>query len=327
MKRNKLKHNHSSTKAMDKPSVETAWVGVPKLSLSLESTDRKPILIDKHYYNREYKVKDNEIYTIRLGLHSHPNGLGAFTRDSTGVCILPLELSKAHVITGMFSHLEIYPAAYMDSVNLSAGEPFRLKLLHGSVALESNNGKERIPIGDEAISLGENHAVTIVYDKSKCKLPAYYTYTYDFITFQVKTAFEKACSFKGLRAARKNSNTWQGSIDVHAGERIYFRFDYQNNTDVDQNDVAFSFQCPPGLRLISSSACRCRARQWEEVKSANNFSKIVVGCCRPGEAIRAYAIAKVSDTVPLEEVRMWMCAEVDTGTEIFRDYSEIVVKS
>lgn len=103
MKRNKLKHNHSSTKAMDKPSVETAWVGVPKLSLSLESTDRKPILIDKHYYNREYKVKDNEIYTIRLGLHSHPNGLGAFTRDSTGVCILPLELSKAHVITGMFS--------------------------------------------------------------------------------------------------------------------------------------------------------------------------------------------------------------------------------
>ena len=76
MKRNKLKHNHSSTKAMDKPSVETAWVGIPKLSLSLESTDRKPILIDKHYYNREYKVKDNEIYTIRLGLHSHPTAWG-----------------------------------------------------------------------------------------------------------------------------------------------------------------------------------------------------------------------------------------------------------
>ncbi len=190
MKRNQPKRHYQVTKATDKPTLQAAWAGIPELELSPDSSEDMPTLIDKKHCGKEYRVKDGEIYTVKLGLHSHPEGLGAFTRDSIGVCSIPTTVDKRHVLVALFAQREIYPAVFMDYVGLNADIPFRLELLHDSAALECNSGSQRLALSDKAISLEEDMLI-ISQDELKDQLPDYYTYTYDYITFQVRVVFKE----------------------------------------------------------------------------------------------------------------------------------------
>ena len=327
MNSNERKQNQFQEKVVDKSTVEAAWAGIPELSLSPGSTKDEPVLIDKRYYNREYKVKDGEIYTIRLGMHSHPKGLGAFTRDSTGVCILPTISSKTHVVAGMFSQREIYPALYMDSIHLSASEPFRLELLHGSAALECNSGNGRIPLSGEAVNLKDDEIV-ISQGKLKDKLPDYYTYTYDFITFQVRTVFEDECLLTEEVTVEDDNSDWGDCTEAKVGDRLKFWISYVNNSPHTQEDITIALKFPQSLKFLSGSVelSDCDTVEGESSFEIANPNNIQIKHCASGGEICIDCQAEVTDILPEGETSVWKWTEVRVGQKIIQSYSEVIVK-
>lgn len=174
-----------------KPTVEVAWQGIPLTwEVDPDSPKDSPMLYDREHCGKCYRVKDGEVYTIRLGIHSDPNGVGVISRDSSIGCVVPTASGKRQFIMALFSVAEIYPAKLMDGVYLSADVPFHLEYVYRSAMLESNNGSKGLVLSDNAVCL-EDGLVTIGHDGLEGEIPDYCTYLYDFITLQVRVAFDE----------------------------------------------------------------------------------------------------------------------------------------
>lgn len=94
-----------------KPTMEVAWQGVP-LTWEVDPDSPKdfPILFDREHCGKCYRVKDGEVYTVRLGVHSDPNGVGVISRDSFVSCVVPTASEKWQLIMAVFGIAEIAPA-------------------------------------------------------------------------------------------------------------------------------------------------------------------------------------------------------------------------
>lgn len=171
--------------------MEVAWQGIPLTwEVDPDSPRDAPILYDREHCGKRYRVKDGEVYTIRLGIHSDPNGVGVISRDSCVSCIVPTASGKQQFIMALFSVAEIYPARLMDGVYLSADVPFHLEYVYRSAMLESNNGSKGLLLSDNAVELRDD-LVIISHCGLEGEIPAYCTYTYDFITVQVRVVFDE----------------------------------------------------------------------------------------------------------------------------------------
>lgn len=191
MKSNKTEKKFPAPEFPDKPTMEVAWQGVPLTwEVDPDSPKESPMLFDREHCGKCYRVKDGEVYTVRLGVHSDPNGIGTISRDSTAVCVIPTESGKQLHIMALFSVAEIYPAMLMDYVFLCADTAFHLEYVYQSAMLESNNGSKGLLLSDNAVELRDD-LVIISHCGLEGEIPGYCTYTYDFITVQVRVVFDE----------------------------------------------------------------------------------------------------------------------------------------
>ena len=176
MKPNKAKNVSHNSKPLGKNAVKAARAGVPlNLKLIPGVSEDEPFLIDPDYCGKSYHVKNGEIYTVKLGIHSDPKGIGTITRDSIVACSIPTEQSKNLQIMALFAFPEIQPTIFMDCVNLQA-------------VLQANNNSKGLVLSDDAVQIMED-MVLISHDRLKGELPKYCNFVYDFISFQVKIRF------------------------------------------------------------------------------------------------------------------------------------------
>lgn len=189
MKPNKAKNVSHNSKPLGKNAVKAARAGVPlDLKLIPGVSEGEPFLIDPDYCGKSYHVKNGEIYTVRLGIHSDPKGIGTITRDSIVACSIPTEQSKNLQIMALFAFPEIQPTIFMDCVNLQAGQLFTAEYVYHSAVLQANNNSKGLVLSDDAVQIMED-MVLISHDRLKGELPKYCNFVYDFISFQVKIRF------------------------------------------------------------------------------------------------------------------------------------------
>lgn len=187
----KSERNKKSTVDYGKPTVEVAWQGVP-LTWEIDPDSPKDalMLFDRDHCGKCYLVKDGEVYTVRLGVHSDPSGVGTISRDSSASCIVPTASGNQQLIMAAFSMAEIAPAILVDYVCLSADAPFHLEYVHRSAMLESNNGSKGLILSDNAVCLKDS-LVVISHEGLNGEIPSYCTYLYDFISLQVRVVFDR----------------------------------------------------------------------------------------------------------------------------------------
>lgn len=330
MKTDNIKKNTTPPKPLGMPTVETTWAGIPPLSLSPDSTDEMPTLIDKENCGKSYRVKDGEIYTVRLGMHSHPDGLGAFTKGSIAVCEIPTTISKRHRIIALFATQEIYPALFMDYVSLSAEQLCRLELIRGSAALVCNNGAKGLPLEDDAVSL-EGDLVIISSSELSDKTPDYLSYTYDFIAFQVKVVTEDECILqKQVRRVDSKDGKWCDSVTAQIGDVVEFQVQYTNDSGSPQK-VTISEELPPCFEYVKSEAFLYSpdAPEGKPLDSGTFVaSGIEVSRCRPEETIAIYYTVEVIDYPPEDQQdREWCWTEVRAGSKVLENYAEVVISA
>ncbi|TGY91208.1 hypothetical protein E5329_22335 [Petralouisia muris] len=177
----------------DKPAIEVAEVGVPLDMEACPGTDsNEPTLVDKEHYGKIYTVTDGSFYTIRLGIHSSSLGVGSMNEDCAVVCAIPTTSDKTQRLMALFFIPEIYPVKFMDAIWLHAknDRQFKLEYVFGSAALESNNDSRAFPLRHDAITEEDDH-IMILQNGIEGEIPAFCTFAYDFIRFQVKVVFEE----------------------------------------------------------------------------------------------------------------------------------------
>lgn len=189
MTHRKYRSASAKKRRQDKPAAEKIWRGIPEVEIYDPDPDM-PIFIEKHRPNRVIRVENGDMLTPRLGMHScsRPAGIGAFSRDCVAICTVPMETAKEQSVNALFAQPDIAPAVFMDCITLSSDVPFHLELVEGSARLELNCGAKALPLEDKAIGR-EDNTIVIVNEIQK-ELPKFYTYTFDFITIQVRIVSE-----------------------------------------------------------------------------------------------------------------------------------------
>lgn len=189
MKPNTTKNVSHNSKPLGKNAVEAARAGVPlDLKLIPGVSEDEPFLIDPNYCGKSYHVENGEIYTVKLGIHSDPKGIGTITCDSIVACSIPTEQSKNLQITALFAFPEIQPAVFMDCVNLQAEQLFTAEYIYHSAMLQANNNSKGLVLSDDAVQIMED-MVIISHDRLEGELPKSCGFVYDFISFQIKIRF------------------------------------------------------------------------------------------------------------------------------------------
>ena len=175
----------------DKPTIELAEVGVPLTMEACPDTDGdEPILVDKEHYGRVYTVADGSFYTIRLGLHSSSLGIGALNEDCAVACAIPSTPDETQRLMALFFIPEIDPVRIVDAIGLRAenGRRFRLEYVYGSAALESNSDSRALPLRHDTMTDEGDH-IMILQNRIDEEIPAFCTFSYDFLRFQVKVTY------------------------------------------------------------------------------------------------------------------------------------------
>lgn len=177
----------------DKPAIELAEAGMPLNTENCPGTDDDAqTLVDKEHFGKVYTVTDGSFYTIRLGIHSSSLGIGTMNEDCAVVCAIPTMPDKVQQLMALFFIPEIYPVKFMDAIWLQAenGQPFRVEYVYGSAALESNSDSRALALRHDAITEEEDH-IMILQNGIDEEIPAFCTFTYDFLRFQIKVIFDE----------------------------------------------------------------------------------------------------------------------------------------
>lgn len=170
-------------------SVQEIPIGIPLTLRCVEPDSEMPMLIDEAKCGRCYKVENEKIYRMRLGIFSQPNGAGAIPIESIGALAIPMDTSKEQRVTALFAFDEIFPAAFCDVITLCADKEFSIEYVHGSMRLEPNNGLGGLTINDPHLTIEDDVMFLSFSDLTADLIEPDSTFMYDFITAQFKVKF------------------------------------------------------------------------------------------------------------------------------------------
>lgn len=171
-----------------KPKLEEARLGIPISMELLGNPDNEfPIMADSMEYGRQFQVDDGKVYTVRLGIKSDSEGIGAIPKNSAATIFIPTVPARETQITATFAFPEMFPVIFADAVRLYSETEFSLEYVYGSAQLECNSifDTKALPLNDTALEqVGDD--IVIGHTNLNNLLPAHCTYNYDFISVQVK---------------------------------------------------------------------------------------------------------------------------------------------
>lgn len=178
-------------RSWSKPTLEEARLGVPMSMELLSEPDAEfPVMADSTEYGRRFQVDDGKVYTVRLGIRSDSEGIGAIPGNSAATIFIPTVPARETQITATFAFPELYPVIFADAVRLYSERDFSLEYVYGSAQLECNSiiSTKTLPLDDTALEqVGDD--IVIGHANLSGLLPAHYTYNYDFISVQVRVVF------------------------------------------------------------------------------------------------------------------------------------------
>lgn len=189
MKYNKTQKAYCDPQISKKLAVKMAKSDIPfNLKPKFNLPTKTFFLVDPKFYGRSYSPSDGELYTIKLGMLSNPEGIGIITESSSFSFSIPYKPDKDIQIAALFRFPQIGLTMFLDYVNLHAEQPFIVNYVYHSARLNSNNHCNTLFLSDKTI-VKENDMLTMCFDNLKGEIPEYCSCLYDFISFQIQVHF------------------------------------------------------------------------------------------------------------------------------------------
>lgn len=168
------------------PGLEKAKAAsTPGLSIMLDDDDILTV-IDRQYYGRIFVVKDEGIYTVRLGAFHNMNK-GAL-EEAAIFCAIPTRSDCEQQITAAFDIPEA-SARFLDTIILKATRPFYVKLIPGSPVLERHSRQWGIPLKYDSVRADD--VVIMVRTGLRENVPSQHKIYFDVLSIQLEIIFEK----------------------------------------------------------------------------------------------------------------------------------------
>lgn len=168
------------------PGLEKAKAAsTPGLSIMLDDDDILTV-IDQQYYGRTFVVKDEGIYTVRLGAFHNMNK-GAL-EEAAVFCTIPTRSDYEQQLAAAFDIPEA-SARFLDAIILKATRPFSVKLIPGSPVLERHSRQWGIPLKYDSVRADD--VVIMVRTGLRKNVPSQYKIYFDVLNIQLEIIFEK----------------------------------------------------------------------------------------------------------------------------------------
>lgn len=319
-----------SIKSTDKPTAAIAQIHLPPLEKFPSEGDEMTLYVERERKSRLQKVNVGEVYTIRLGMHNHSADTGIFTRDLVSACFIPTVVSRRHRIMAFFTQRDKFPAVFMDDMILKADIPVKLEYVKGTAALECNCSKEKISLEDDVVVLDQRMMIST--NKLDDSLSECHTYTYDFITFQVKIAEDQSYYIqKEVRILEggREKELWSNSVTAKIGDKLEFQVTFVN-CDIFVPDVTIMDELPECLRFLKGEVHTYTTDGADnQVLKADEITTtgLIIEDCAPETVVIAQYIVEVADLrLPDDMDRVWDWTEIRVGPKTFEDYVEIIIE-
>lgn len=286
----------------------------------------------------EITVEDGKEYLVRLYVHNNnPNGWDGVAENTKVAFNVPAQTSelvkqddgtmKQQVqVNGYISSSNATPSEYWDYVNFQSDQAFHLDYVYGSALLE-NNGKAAGKLGDEIVN-AKDGGVLIGYDALDGRVPGCYEYD-NYITVKVRAVFDYEYAVEQKVRFAGSNNNWEDAIEANVGDKVEFRIEYKNTSNLEQTGVTIKNILPENLRYIEGTAELEKSSHPNKATAEHNYLVTggnKIGDYKPGENAHIYFQAKVVDNdldTGANMLTSWSQAGV--GQKTIQDYASVIV--
>ena len=202
---------------------------------------------DVKWYNNTIEVSNGGVYTVRLYVHNNsPKGMDAIAKGVKTTFAIPTTVAKSHNIVGYIDSENADITRYWDEVEFKSNEEFYIEYIEGSAKYENAKGIVSLP--DSVILEG---GAKIGYESLNGEIPGCYEYD-GVVTIDVKVV--NAQSTKVKQTVRvKGTKDWADTTDAKVGDEIEYNIYFQNNSNVQVNDVMIRDVLPENVEYVKGS--------------------------------------------------------------------------
>ena len=163
------------------------------------------------------------------------------------------------------------------------------------------------------------------------ELPECNNFTYDFLTFEVRVAFEKKHMVKQrVRVVSDKRKTWNEHIHAKVGDKIEIEVSYSNYSSDTIENLIITTDIPECFRFIKDSATTDGARRLDcalTKKDELTILKIALGECKPGIMVSVrYTVEVVNNNLPDGQDGLCNWVQVSADLNMQYAYTEIFLK-
>lgn len=277
-------------------------------------------------------VEDGKYYIIRLYVHNNnPNGKDAVAEDAYVSFSIPNEYDKENrriQVNGFIESSNAVPSEYWDYVNFNSDVPFCLSYIYGSALLYNNGiGLDGLNLSDDIV-LAKSGGTMIGYDALDGRIPGGYYYS-NYVTVKVRAIFDYEYTVEQKVRLAGSDHAWGDTIKAKIGDKVEFRIEYKNTSDLRQTNVVVKNILPKNLRYVEGSSKIINSTYARGEYISNDAlvdSGIQIGNYAAGENAYIYFIAEVIDdnlATGLNPLTNWSQAGV--GLKTMQDYATVEV--
>lgn len=277
-------------------------------------------------------VEDGKYYIIRLYVHNNnPNGEDAVAEDTHVSFSIPNKYDKENrriQVNGFIDSSNAVPSEYWDYVNFNSDIPFHLEYIYGSALLDNNGiGLDGLTLSDDIVQ-PQNGGIMIGYDALDGRIPGCYYYS-NYVTIKVRAIFDYEYTVEQKVRLAGKGNAWGDTIKAKIGDKVEFRIEYENTSDLEQADVAVKNILPENLRYVEGSSKIVNTTYADGEHISNDAlvdNGIQIGNYAAGGNAYIYFMAEVVDNnlaAGLNTLTNWSQAEV--GSKTIQNYATVEV--
>lgn len=182
MNRNR-NHPKKARKSLLPPIEKATVASTPGRSIMFDDDDILTV-IDKHQFGRTLPVKDEGIFTVRLGVF-HASDKGSLEENAI-CCAIPTRSDCEQQITAAFDIPEA-SARFLDTIILKAAQPFFIKPVPGSLTLERHGYPLGIPLKYDSVR--EDDMTVLVRTGLRKNVPRQLKAYFDVLSIQIEVMF------------------------------------------------------------------------------------------------------------------------------------------
>ncbi len=329
---------------------EKNFVGAREVDL-LDDGRAEGATPDTKWRGNNITVTDGAYYVIRLYVHNNnPNGKDAVAEDTRVKFSIPNGTStevqnddgsvKQQIqVNGFISSSNATPSEYWDYVNFNSEVPFHLDYVYGSALLNNNTTQEEAAKGgysdnagwklsDDIIKAASTDGVLIGYESLDGRIPGCYQYA-NYVTIMVRAIFDYEYTVEQKVRIADSDNDWEDAIGAKVGDKVEFRIEYKNTSNMRQTGVTIKNILPENLRYVDGTT---------ELKNSNHPNKATakhdylvmdgtkIGDYEPGANAYVYFTVEVVDEnleVGANTLTNWSQAGV--GLKTIQDHASVIV--